>query len=259
MVRRRARHKHSFLPLLPCPHAVSLSSWLLSPASPQSGAWMNDSLHLSLLTHSLFLLRSLYLSPLLNGSVFSFTLIYLPLPSVSPLITTWQLRSSCLLSDGSSLLTAESERWWSRQMGSHSSRSACISLSLSHSLSPFSHSLPPLCLSPSLSPNLSLSVLLLLALFLYASLPPLSQCLSISLPHNVTMSCLDSAPVSLQPPLHHSDHPNLIKCYLEELKQQASSLSRINNEITEPTYSHQSLGALLALSLLVTAVYHSIL
>lgn len=80
-----------------CPHAFALSSWLLSIPSPQSGAWMNKSLHLP----SPHQLRSpsLYLFPLLNDSLFSSTLISLPPPSVSPLITTSLPHFSCLLSD----------------------------------------------------------------------------------------------------------------------------------------------------------------
>lgn len=125
---------HSFS----CLHAFALSSWLLSIPPPQSGAWMNKSLHLP----SPHQLRSpsLYLFPLLNDSLFSSTLISLPPPSVSPLITTSLPHFSCLLSDSVTDPLSSQRRmsgWWSRQTGSRSSLSAfsfqhavCSTLSL---------------------------------------------------------------------------------------------------------------------------------
>lgn len=75
----------SFFHSFSSPHAVSLSSWLLSLASPQSGAWMNESPPFPTYTFTLppALAQSLYF-PLLIDSLFSFTLISLPPPSVSP-------------------------------------------------------------------------------------------------------------------------------------------------------------------------------
>lgn len=93
------------------PHAVSLSSWLLSFALPQSGAWMNESPPFPTWTFSLppALTQSLSF-PLLIVSLLSFTLISLPPPSVSPQITTSLPHFCWLPSDGPSLLPAQNAR-----------------------------------------------------------------------------------------------------------------------------------------------------
>ncbi len=136
--------------------------------------------------------------------------------------------------------------------------SPALSLSLSLSLSP-----PSLCLSSSL-------FLIPLILSLSVHFPPLPSLYLFSLTPSFALSfrtsifrsqcdselfgqCTCKLAASAAPRWA----PDLIKRYLEELKQRAGSLSWINNETTEPTYPHQSMLALLALSLLVTAAVHT--